>query len=153
MHRCKWDGDNYRRSRNPPSTQTESMIAMMERWGLDLCLEQCTITRPPSNLRSKQGSTIDLVWAAAGVQGMIRNCGVDDELDCASDHFPIVTTLEYLTTEPPKVVQRHRKLLWRNRRPRLMRYRSIRSVRSQKSPSKELEKPPPQKKAPRHSDS
>jgi hypothetical protein len=85
MHHSRWDGDNYRRSRNTPSTQTDFMIAMMERWGLNLCLEQGTITRPPSNLRSNQGSTIDLVWATAGVQGMIRNCGVNNELDCASE--------------------------------------------------------------------
>jgi hypothetical protein len=43
------------------------MIVMMERWGLDLGLEQGTITRPLSNLRSNQGSTIDLVSATAGV--------------------------------------------------------------------------------------
>ena len=37
---------------------------------------------------------------------MIRNCGVNKELDYASDHFPIATTLEYQTTEPPRVVRR-----------------------------------------------
>ena len=82
------------------------MIEIIERWGLDLCLEQGTITRPTSNLRSNQGSTIDLVWATVGIQGIIRNCGVNKELDCASDHFPIATTLEYRTREPPMVVQR-----------------------------------------------
>jgi hypothetical protein len=34
MHHSRWDGDNYRRSRNTPSTQTDFMIAKMERWGL-----------------------------------------------------------------------------------------------------------------------
>jgi hypothetical protein len=37
---------------------------------------------------------------------MIRNCGVSNELDCVSDHFPIVTTLEYRTKEPAKVLRR-----------------------------------------------
>ena len=37
---------------------------------------------------------------------MIRNCGVNNELDYASDHFPIATTLKYRTTEPPRVVRR-----------------------------------------------
>lgn len=37
---------------------------------------------------------------------MIRDCGVNDKLDCASDHLPIVTTLEYLITEPPRIVRR-----------------------------------------------
>jgi hypothetical protein len=37
---------------------------------------------------------------------MIRDCGVNNEIDCASDHLSIVTTLEYLTTEPPKVARK-----------------------------------------------
>jgi hypothetical protein len=37
---------------------------------------------------------------------MIRDCGVNNKLDCVSDHLLIVTTLEYLTTELLKVAQK-----------------------------------------------
>jgi len=56
MHHSKWDGENYRSSRNSSSNQTDFMIEMIERWGLDLCLEQGRVTRLPLDHRSNQGS-------------------------------------------------------------------------------------------------
>jgi hypothetical protein len=37
---------------------------------------------------------------------MIRDCGVNNKIDCASDYLLIVTTLEYLTTELLKVARK-----------------------------------------------
>lgn len=103
LYHSRWAGESSRRS---PSVQTEYMMAMMDREGMDLCLEPGTITRPPADMRSTHGSTIDLVWATEGVQKMIRYCKVSHKLDCASDHLPIVTAFEYSTREPVEVKRR-----------------------------------------------
>jgi exonuclease III/ribonuclease HI len=104
IHHGRWSG--MESARSTPSTQTEFMIGMMERWGLDLCLEQGTITRPPADLRSTRGSTIDLVWATEGIQNMIRRCGIQHALDSASDHLPIETVIECPLIEAPLQVRR-----------------------------------------------
>jgi hypothetical protein len=44
--------------------------------------------------------------ATTGIQGMIRECRVSEELDYISDYFLIVTTLEYWTKEPSKILRR-----------------------------------------------
>lgn len=103
MHHNRWSGQRDLRSNS--TRQTEFTIEMMERWGLDLCLEQGTITSPPSDIRSSRGSTIDLVWATEEVQNMIRSCGIEHDLDYASDHLPITTALEYSLIEAPKTVR------------------------------------------------
>jgi exonuclease III len=104
MHHSKWSGQRDLRSNS--HKQTDFMINIMERWGLDLCLEQGTITRPPSDMRSARGSTIDLVWATEGIQSLIRQCGVEHQLDYASDHLPISTVIEYSIVDTPKITRR-----------------------------------------------
>jgi hypothetical protein len=73
MHHSKWDSGNFPSSLNTHSAQTEFMISIVDRWGLDLCLEQGTTTRPSSNLRSNQAVTIDLVGATRESRVLLEN--------------------------------------------------------------------------------
>jgi exonuclease III len=121
LYHRKWSGEEGL-ARRSPTTQTEYLISMMERWGLDLCLEPGTITRLPSDNRSRHGSIIDLVWASRDIHKVIKYCRVNKDLDYASDHLPIEITLEYSLSEAPQETRRKFKAWMKKKRKYSQKY-------------------------------
>jgi exonuclease III len=84
IHHELWGGEGVISN---STKQAEFLIEMMERHGLELCIERGLKTRPGRN--EEPGSTIDLALATEDIMETLVKAGIEGRLNKCSDHLPI----------------------------------------------------------------
>ena len=72
---------------------------------MSLVLPPDTITRPAS------GNTLDLVFTSISLVDLVNQCGTKEELDCGSDHLPVILSLSLSPSTVPFTPRRLFKLV------------------------------------------
>ena len=93
LHHQMWYTKSSFPSNGRKRAEPAVLIAMMDQYGLDLCLQPGTVTRPAAAVRQRD-TTIDLVWMTGALSDRLKSCQTIRALDYQSDHKPIATVVD-----------------------------------------------------------
>ena len=97
LHHPLWGG-----MRAKIDDKAEDLILLAEEFAMEQALPVETAT-----YEENCQTTIDLVFATPAITAGIVICDVERELDCGSDHLPIITRLMLDTVESPPTARRN----------------------------------------------
>ncbi|OQD64945.1 hypothetical protein PENANT_c410G08752, partial [Penicillium antarcticum] len=96
-HHPRWGGSGTRADQ-----EAKQLLEIANEWGLELTTQQGR----PTWSRNDQSSVIDLTFITSNLVSRLINCERADDIEHASDHFPIRTVLDIIT---PVAVQQKRR--------------------------------------------
>ncbi|KAJ5121346.1 uncharacterized protein N7515_009307 [Penicillium bovifimosum] len=97
-HHPRWGGPGTRADR-----EAEQLLEIVNGWGLELTTQPGT----PTWSRNDQSSVIDLTFITANLLDRLISCERADDIEHASDHFPIRTALDIVTPIAPQQKRRN----------------------------------------------